>query len=144
MVFDGDCAFCTASVRWLERRVARRPVVVSWQQADLDRLGLSVTQCTEAVQWVGADGRHLEGAAAIAATLRHAGRGWGVVGALMALPGIRSVARWVYRWVARNRHRLPGGTASCALDRPVADTPISERRGAEASGPPGPTAHRSH
>jgi predicted DCC family thiol-disulfide oxidoreductase YuxK len=33
----------------------------------------------------------------------------------MLLPGIKQVAGVVYRWVAKNRDRMPGGTAECAL-----------------------------
>jgi predicted DCC family thiol-disulfide oxidoreductase YuxK len=36
-------------------------------------------------------------------------------GAVVGLPIVRTVARCVYAWVAANRHRLPAGTASCAL-----------------------------
>ena len=138
LVFDGDCAFCTASVRWLERWVARRPVVVAWQQADLERLGVTQAQCSEALQWVGADGHHAEGAAAVAATLRYGGRGWAVLGGVMTLPGVRTVAQWVYRWVARNRHRLPGGTAACSLEGRLSAPPATE-----GSDPPTPRVHRS-
>jgi predicted DCC family thiol-disulfide oxidoreductase YuxK len=122
-VFDGDCAFCTSSVRWLERNVAKRPVIVAWQFADLPRLGLTPQQCTEALQWVGADGRRRQGAAAVAATLRFAGKGWALMGAVLAAPGVRWVAERVYRWVAANRHRLPGGTPACSLDRPLSAPP---------------------
>ena len=31
------------------------------------------------------------------------------------VPGIRQVSAVVYRWVAKNRDRMPGGTAQCAL-----------------------------
>lgn len=133
LVFDGDCAFCTSSVRMLERRVARRPVVVAWQRVDLDRLGLTAEQCTEALQWVGADGSRRQGAAAVAATLRYAGTGWAVLGVLLDAPGVRRVAAWVYRWVARNRHRLPGGTAACALDQRVSESPSAGATGPRAT-----------
>ena len=116
LVFDGDCAFCSSSVRWLERWVGCRPVIVAWQRADLNRLGLTPEQCSEALQWVGAQGERRDGADAVAATLRHGGKGWWIIGAVMSVPGIRHLARVVYRWVARNRHRLPGGTPACSLD----------------------------
>jgi predicted DCC family thiol-disulfide oxidoreductase YuxK len=134
LVFDGDCAFCTSSVGWLERHVGKRPVIVAWQFADLDRLGLTPRQCSEALQWVGVDGRHRQGAAAVAATLRHAGRGWAVVGAVLAAPGVRWVAERVYRWVAANRHRLPGGTAACSLEGRLS-APLADA----GSGPPAST-----
>jgi predicted DCC family thiol-disulfide oxidoreductase YuxK len=136
LVFDGDCAFCTSSVRWLERWVRRRPVIVAWQQADLNRLSLTAEQCSQAVQWVGADGRRAHGAAAIAATLRHGGSGWAVLGWVMSAPGIRWVAERVYRWVAANRHRLPGGTAACSLEGRLSAPPA-----AAESGPPAPKVH---
>lgn len=138
LVFDGDCAFCTASVRRMERWVGRRPVVVAWQQADLPRLGLTPQQCTDALQWVGAAGENRQGAAAVAATLRYAGRGWSVLGLLLDAPVVRTLAQWVYRWVARNRHRLPGGTPACSLPIGVSGPPADE-----ASDPPTPTGHRS-
>lgn len=133
LVFDGDCAFCTSSVRRLERHVAQRPVIVAWQFADLERLGLTPQQCTEALQWVDADGRHRQGAAAVAATLRYAGKGWAVLGAVLAAPGIRWVAERVYRWVAANRHRLPGGTAACSLEGRVSAPPADVGSGPPAS-----------
>jgi len=136
LVFDGDCAFCTSSVRVLERWVARRPVIVAWQRADLQRLGLTVAQCTEALQWVDADGSRRQGAAAVAATLRHGRSGWAVLGVLLDAPGVRLIAAWVYRWVARNRHRLPGGTAACALDQRLSESPPSEATGPRATTEP--------
>lgn len=113
-------------------------MVVAWQRADLARLGLTAEQCREALQWVGADGEHVEGAAAVAASLRHAGKGWAVVGWLLSAPLLRTVADRVYRLVARNRHRLPGGTAACAWEPTLSAPPA-----AEESGPPTPTEHRS-
>lgn len=142
LVFDGDCAFCTASVRRYERWVARRPVVVAWQWADLDRLGLTPQQCTEALQWVGADGRCRSGAAAVAAALRHAGRGWALLGWLLSAPLVRTLAAWVYRWVATNRHRLPGGTAACSIEGSI-EASVSAPPSGEVSGPRAPTVPRS-
>lgn len=116
LVYDGDCALCSSSVRALQRMVRRLPVVVAWQQADLDALGLNEAECSEAVQWVSADGNRQSGASAIAATFRYAGRGWVMVGVMLDAPGLRHVAARLYGWVARNRHRLPGGTPACSTD----------------------------
>jgi predicted DCC family thiol-disulfide oxidoreductase YuxK len=35
---------------------------------------------------------------------------------LYRLPGIRQLQDWVYRWVADNRYRMPGSTASCTVE----------------------------
>lgn len=113
LVFDGDCAFCTSSAHLLER-IGPEAEIVAWQLADLDQLGISAARATEAVQWVGADGTIRSGHEAIAAALRTAGWPWRIAGRLILLPGISSLAAATYRLVARNRHRLPGGTPACA------------------------------
>lgn len=123
LVYDGDCAFCTRSVRFIERRISRRPDIVAWQRTDLAPLGLTVDMCETAVQWVEPDGAIASGHRAIARTLIHGGGLWSVIGQALLLPGISSLAAVVYRMVARNRHRMPGGTEQCVL-------PQAERNGA--------------
>lgn len=34
---------------------------------------------------------------------------------LYNLPGVGALQEWLYRWVAANRHRMPGGTNACRL-----------------------------
>ncbi|MEU0547586.1 DUF393 domain-containing protein [Micromonospora sp. NPDC005979] len=114
-VYDGDCAFCTTCAEFIERRIPTGARVVPWQFADLDALGLTVAECEEAVQWVGADGSRAAGPDAIAKLLADSGLVWRVAGAGLRFPPVRALAWPVYRWVARNRHRLPGGTAACSL-----------------------------
>lgn len=116
LVFDGDCAFCSSSARVLER-IGPSAGIVAWQQVDLDELGIAEVAATEAVQWVDAEGAVLSGHEAIAAILATAGPGWRLVGRMIVLPGISAIAAVVYRWVADNRHRLPGGTPACATSR---------------------------
>ncbi len=117
LVVDGDCAFCSSSARLVADRLRRSPTdfaVEPWQRLDLAALGLTPAQCDEAVQWVGADGRrdHAEGAIGRALL---ASRWWvRPFGAALLLPVVRPVAGLVYRWVSRNRHRLPGGTPACS------------------------------
>ena len=41
--------------------------------------------------------------------------GWWVLGALLRAPGLHALAGLAYRWVARNRHRLPGASDLCSL-----------------------------
>lgn len=118
LVYDGDCAFCSSSVRWAQRRVRRLARAVPHQHFDDDALrvlGLDRQACTTAVQYVGADGRVHGAERAVAEVLRDAGGVWRVFGTVLALPLVRSVAGVVYRWVARNRHRLPGGTPACSV-----------------------------
>lgn len=114
LVFDGDCGFCTTSARAGQRLLGLEHVE-PWQFLDLDTLPVTEEQCRQAVQWVAADGTVASAHQAVVAALRHAGRGWAVLGRLMALPGIRSLAGVVYRLVARYRYRMPGGTPACRL-----------------------------
>ena len=57
-----------------------------------------------------------------------AGGAWRPLGRLLGLAPVRAAAWPVYRWIARNRHRLPGGTAACSL-------PQAERDKSGSSGP---------
>jgi len=115
LVFDGDCAFCSSSARFAQRRVRGRGDLLPWQRADLAALGLTPEQCTEAIQWAG-DDRPMSGAAAIAAYLRTAGAFWRVLGAVLGSRAGLVLADPVYTWVSRNRYRLPGGSPACRLD----------------------------
>jgi predicted DCC family thiol-disulfide oxidoreductase YuxK len=116
LVFDGDCAFCTASVDWMKRWC--RPAVrfVPWQHLELAAHGLTEEQVTTAVQWlaVADDAPVRSGAAAVARVLLRSRWPWRPVGALMLIPPISWLAALGYRIVAANRHRLPGSTPACA------------------------------
>ncbi|MEU1842194.1 thiol-disulfide oxidoreductase DCC family protein [Micromonospora sediminicola] len=114
-VYDGDCAFCTSCAQFIERRIPTGARVVPWQFADLSALGLTEAECEEAVQWVGADGSRAAGPDAIARLLGDSGPIWRFAGAGLRFAPVRAAAWPAYRWVARNRHRMPGGTAACAL-----------------------------
>jgi predicted DCC family thiol-disulfide oxidoreductase YuxK len=112
LVYDGDCAFCTSCARLLER-IGPEAEIVAWQLTDLAGLGLTEEQAAAAVQWVSIDGTVHSGHEAIAATLKSAGGIWKLTGSAILLPGVSWLAAKVYRLVANNRHRLPGGTPAC-------------------------------
>jgi predicted DCC family thiol-disulfide oxidoreductase YuxK len=116
LLFDGDCAFCTTCATWMQRHIRRLDSTVPYQMADLDALGVTAEQCERALQWVGADGTVFSAHLAVARVLIDAGKGWAVIGRAMRLPGLRQISGVVYRWIARNRHRLPGGTPACSLE----------------------------
>lgn len=114
LVFDGDCAFCTSTAMWVKRRI-RPGHVEPWQSLDLAALGLTTQQCTTALQWVDAHGKVHSAERAVAQMLRDRGGIWSFPGRLIAAPGVVHLAGVIYRWVARHRHRLPGGTPACRL-----------------------------
>jgi predicted DCC family thiol-disulfide oxidoreductase YuxK len=119
-LYDGDCAFCSTCARFIERRMRTGAQVVAWQFTDIAALGVSQEAAENAVQWIDADGISA-GPAAIARLLGDAGSYWRPLGALLATRPAQWLAWPVYRWVARNRHRLPGGTASCSLPQAQRD-----------------------
>lgn len=123
LVYDGDCSFCTRSVAAIGRLRLAEPRVVAFQHADLPALGLTASQCERELQWVSADGRVDGGAQGVARLLLASGPPWAMLGAALRRPPLSWLAAGVYRLVAANRHRLPGGTPACAL-------PPAERPGA--------------
>lgn len=112
LLFDGDCAFCTSCARLLER-IGPKAEIVAWQISDLDELGVTAAQAEQAVRWIEPDGTVRSGHEAIAAALDTAGAPWRIAGRTLVLPGISPLAAAVYRLIARNRQRLPGGTPAC-------------------------------
>ena len=125
VIFDGDCGFCTSSAHWVARRLNRRPgpnaALVPWQFTDLAALGTTAERAQREALWVGTDGEIRGGAAAFAEWLTFRGGAYAVAGRLMNLPLVRSLAAAVYRVIAKNRHRMPGGTPACALPPPGFD-----------------------
>ncbi|MGW9171305.1 thiol-disulfide oxidoreductase DCC family protein [Streptomyces decoyicus] len=115
LVYDGDCAFCTSSVRFAERRLRPRCEATPWQFTDLAGLGIAQRRAEHEVLWVTPSGAVHGGAQAVAKLLMSARGGWPVVGALLTLPPVRWLAHGAYRVIAHNRQRMPGGTAACAM-----------------------------
>ncbi|WP_405672322.1 thiol-disulfide oxidoreductase DCC family protein [Streptomyces canus] len=115
LVYDGDCAFCTTSVFFAKERLRPRCEMSQWQATDLDALGVSQERAEYELLWVTPHGAVHGGAQAVAKLLMSVGGGWAVLGALISLPPTRWIAHGVYRIIAGNRDRMPGGTAACAL-----------------------------
>lgn len=125
LVYDGDCGFCTRSVRWVER-LPVRATVVPWQEADLAELRTTEARARHEVLWIARTGRVFGGAAAVAELLKECRFPLSVLGWVLSAPVVRTIADLAYRWVAANRSRLPGETPACQL-------PPERRPGASAS-----------
>jgi predicted DCC family thiol-disulfide oxidoreductase YuxK len=109
-------------VRFAERHLRHNCEVTPWQFADLAALGVTRERAGYELLWVAPDGTVRGGVQAVAKLLLGAGRGWAVAGALLALPPLRWVAHGVYRLIASNREKMPGGTPACAV-------PVDRHRG---------------
>lgn len=115
LVYDGDCDFCTRSVRLLSRLDTRRQLTfIPLQDPDLPRRhpGLDPAALQRAMHLILPDGRVLAGAEALPhiARMLPLGRPFSL---LFRLPGVMDLADRLYRLVARNRHRLGCRSSSC-------------------------------
>ena len=113
LLYDGDCGFCSSSAR-LAGRLAPAVAVLPYQECDLAGYAVTAQECAAALRWVGTGGPEA-GAGAVGRLLVAAGSGWRLLGRLLLAPGVRQVADLVYRVVAANRYRLPGGTPACRV-----------------------------
>ncbi|GAA3967579.1 DUF393 domain-containing protein [Thermobifida alba] len=113
LAYDGDCGFCVSWVRVAERRVIDGSGVrtAAWQDLGLD--GPLRRRAREEVLLLHPDGRRVWGGVDAAAVLllNSAHPYWWPLGSLLRRPLLRDAAGAVYRWIARNRGRLPGAPA---------------------------------
>ena len=125
LIFDGDCAFCTSSLRFGERLLGTDGwASTPFQFADMDALeaftGGAATRgrAEREILWITPTGQVYGGADAAAKVLLRTGRvPWVLLGATALLPGVRVATAALYRLISANRHRLPGGTPACAIQR---------------------------
>lgn len=112
LIYDGDCGFCTATARWVERRLSDDYRVVPSQQSDLAALGLTQDDVARSAWWIDPDGTRFDEHQCIAKALGAMRAPWPALGRLLTLGPISPLARGVYRLVASNRSRIrwPGAT----------------------------------
>jgi predicted DCC family thiol-disulfide oxidoreductase YuxK len=89
--------------------------IATWQSLDLQTFDLTVDDVTTAAWWFDGEGNSYRAHAAIARAMRSCGPVISAAGFVIEKPPVRWLAAPVYRWIARNRQRMPGGTDSCAL-----------------------------
>jgi predicted DCC family thiol-disulfide oxidoreductase YuxK len=125
LFFDGDCGFCSASVRWVLRLDKRKRIFFAPLQGDLARkLGFS-DHAAEAggtmVLLRESDGVLFTRADALLELARALGWPWRLARAAVIIP-----RRWrdgVYQFIADHRQVLPGKNAACQLP----DAKLAER-----------------
>ncbi len=113
VLYDSDCGFCTR-LAWrlggaLERRGFRLvPLQAPWVA---ERLAMPREQLLEEMRVLTKDGTLLGGADAMVYLAR---RIWWATPfyAASLVPGMMSLLRWGYRWIAARRHRF---SRTCAL-----------------------------
>lgn len=113
LIYDGACRFCVASKEGIERlSPPDQPASVKYipyQSVEAEYiLGPEYHPGRPEVAYlVGADGQIRKGLDAIVPLLRRL-PGGRFVGILLAIPGCRSIASWLYRLVARHRYHWFG------------------------------------
>jgi len=113
IIYDGDCAFCTLWVTRLRNSLPVFPEARTSQSINPDDYGLSATDLAR-YAWYLTPTHQYAGHLAASALLRvQPALGLRFAGWLLATPPISWVAALGYRAIARFRHRLPGGTATC-------------------------------
>lgn len=112
--YDADCGLCCESVRRTRALFARRGFV--WEPLQTTKaaalLGAHAAGPLTEMKLLLADGRVLGGAEAWAEMFLSVWWLW-PLGWLMRLPGLKLLSREVYRWLARNRHRLGAACGVC-------------------------------
>lgn len=85
-----------------------------FQFLKLGQLGVSLEDARNSVQFLNGNNRY-SGARAIGEALVAARTVWSIAGWIIKAPVVLSFAELVYLLIAKNRHRLPGGTPACEL-----------------------------
>jgi predicted DCC family thiol-disulfide oxidoreductase YuxK len=119
LIYDGDCKFCQLSLEFGIRHMKIFPLYVAFQKIEPSSFGLTEKQVRSEI-WLVDNVPHqnlrLGGHLAAAAILQmQANLFYRVAGFLMKTPPTSWIAKIVYNWIAKNRHRLPGGTKQCSI-----------------------------
>lgn len=108
VLYDAQCPLCVRSCAWLEARDRQGALTcVPLQEGDvLERLAVPRDEALRSIQVVARDGQRRSGADGILWALAQL-PGYRWLAWLLALPGLRHLARLGYTAVSRSRHRTP-------------------------------------
>ncbi|CAB4658342.1 MAG: DUF393 domain-containing protein [Actinobacteria bacterium] len=99
VIYDGECAFCESSIKWIEQRIDVDSI--PFQKADLTKYGLTYQECSKSVQVI-SNGTVLAGAPAIAFLLKK--RCNHFLSLLITTSG--PFGRLGYKWVSTHRSSI--------------------------------------
>jgi hydroxyacylglutathione hydrolase len=122
VIYDEQCEICQAGVSWLKTLDRRRRVVchpIDPESLSHVHKSLDIDACLRELHVVRPDDRIVAGWDAVATLARLFPETW-PIGVAGAIPGLRSIFRALYRFVARNRYafsKCRGG--ACHVDRPA-------------------------
>ena len=114
VLHDADCGFCTRAAGWIPR-IGSKVDVSSLQAEDLVSLGVDAERSVREMPVVLPDGSVVWGHLAWAEILKAGPLPVRLAGLVLGSRLLSRPAAAVYGWVAGNRHKMPGGSAECAL-----------------------------
>lgn len=121
LFFDGECAFCSDSVRWISRLDRRGKISFAPLQgklaAEKSLSGYAAGKGGTLVLFREEDGRLFTKSNALIELTRALGGWWRLLAVARFIPPFLRDA--VYQWVADNRYRIMGKSDSCSLPDPV-------------------------
>jgi predicted DCC family thiol-disulfide oxidoreductase YuxK len=120
LIYDGDCQFCQLSLEFGIKNLRIFPQYVAFQKINPKEFGLTEDQVRSQI-WLAprypAEGASLGGHLAAGAILGLQPSFWlRALGWLTSNPPTSWVAELIYRLIAANRHRLPGGSRACKIE----------------------------
>jgi predicted DCC family thiol-disulfide oxidoreductase YuxK len=120
LIYDGDCQFCQLSLDFGIKNLRIFPQYVAFQRIDPQDFGLTEKQVRSQI-WLAhktpTSSAALGGHLAAGAILKLQPSWWlRVLGWLASTPPTSWAANLLYKLIAANRHRLPGGSRACKIE----------------------------
>jgi predicted DCC family thiol-disulfide oxidoreductase YuxK len=120
LIYDGDCQFCQLSLDFGIKNLRIFPQYVAFQKIDPKTFGLTAQQVRSQI-WLAqrspASAAALGGHLAAGAILKlQPSRILRLLGWLASTPPTSWAADLLYKLIAANRHRLPGGSRACKIE----------------------------
>jgi predicted DCC family thiol-disulfide oxidoreductase YuxK len=119
LIYDGDCKFCQLSLEFGIKHLRAFPQYVAFQKIEPKDFGLTASQVRSQIwlaQKTPSTAEVLGGHLAAGAILKLQPALWlRALGWLASTPPTSWVADFLYKLIAANRHRLPGGSRECQI-----------------------------
>jgi predicted DCC family thiol-disulfide oxidoreductase YuxK len=123
LLYDNDCGFCRRSVQWLhDHNALGHTHTAAWQSLDPHQLPVARDRLEREIILISGGDIH-GGATALALAVTRGPLPWRLTGRALRLPVLHTLAAYVYRKIAANRHRMPGATAACEIPTRTAASP---------------------
>ena len=117
LIFDGDCGFCTSSANFIVNLSKPKVTAIPHQWAELHQFGLSLEETQKKV-YLNVAGKNYSGHLAVAKLLRiQPNILLRALGVFAIIPPFTWLGMGIYWLTAKYRHKLPGGTPACRLER---------------------------